>query len=111
MGLAIVVEVVDVAPLRRNFLACRLLLGVLPDQGQLADAGRAQREYVVALAAHAHAEGQRIHGAVLAEYAGQLVGPGGGLEPELVRVAGRPELGRSQWIACHDKRSRSVLPQ
>ena len=63
-----VVEIVDVAPVRRLFLMGRLFLDDLGDEAMLPSAGRAQHKQVVAAGLHADAETNRIEGAVLPQH-------------------------------------------
>jgi hypothetical protein len=104
LRLAGVVEVVDVAPVRRHR---PLGGGALDEVGHrvvLADAGRPEGEDVEARVLDVDAEGERGGGARLADDAGQRLGFGGGLEAEGVGVAGAVKLvggelaDRQAWV-------------
>jgi len=85
--LVLLLEVVDVTPVRWWRLARGLVVQKLAHYRAFAGAGLTEHEQVVAVAANANAEFQRRHGARLAENLLQVVEFGGGCERELSGVA------------------------
>ena len=79
-------EVVDIAPVGGDGLGGREVAQHATHHRMLADAGRAEREHVVAGAPHAGGEAHRAHRAILAEHADHLVKLGGGAERQIARV-------------------------
>ena len=104
-------EVVQVAPLGRVGLGGRLACQQLLHHAALAHARGALHIDVVALMAHAGAELHGLHRAHLADQLAQVFQLGGGLEIELMGIAGVVQLrgsqggqvghqGHGRWVHC-----------
>ena len=87
-----VVEIVDIAPVRRLLLMGSLFLDDLGDEAMLARAGRSQHEQVVAAGLHADAEAHGLEGAVLPQHVDVGGYFRGGRERKVREISARAQL-------------------
>ena len=92
-------EVVQVAPIGRRGLGCRVSLQQAPDEAVVVHGRLAGHEEVVARAAHGQGQMDRVHRTGLPEGRVAIGQVGGGVEPERIGVAAGDELRRGQGAA------------